>query len=438
MVAESLNTNIAIIGGVCLNRGCIPTKALLKTSDISYLIKKSKEFGIDSSINDINWNTACDRKNRIVKNLKIGIEHLLASRNIHIIRGKGIINSPNQIAVNTDGEDIIVNYEKLIISASSRPLLPSIPGIGLDGIITSTEALELNEIPKSIVIIGAGAIGIEFASMFNSIGTKVTVIEMKDRILPYEDAEIANELMKIMKRLGVSFKLSSIVKEISKTAEGLAVAFNEKEKESIVETDKVLIAVGRRLNSDCQGIKSLGLAVKNDAVVVNEAMETSVKNIYAAGDVIGGKLLAHLAFAEGKVAAENALGIRSRINYNAVPSCVYTNPEIASVGINEEEALKQSIDISVGRFNFRNNGRALSLGERYGFVKIIVDKEANEIIGGQILGPNASEMISEITLAVALKAKADIIADMIHPHPTLSEAVWEACSDAIGRSIHKA
>lgn len=441
--ASQLGANVVLIeeneiGGVCLNRGCIPTKTLLKTSDVAYLIKKSKEFGIESSIKDINWNVAYDRKNRVVKNLKMGLDHLLESRKINIIKGRGVINNPNQVSVTTDTENIVVNFEKLIITTGSKPFFPNIPGIELNSVITSTEALGLKEIPKSIVVIGAGVIGLEFASMFNSIGTKVTIIELQDRILPNEDVEVTAELLKILKRQGIVFKLSSMVKEIRYADEGLSVVLQDTEKEFIVNTDKVLVAVGRKLNTESQDIKSLGLEIKNGAIVVNEAMETNIKNIYAAGDVTGGKLLAHLAFAEGKVAAENALGIMSKVNYNAVPSCVYTNPEIASVGMNEEEALKQSIEVSIGRFNFRNNGRSLSHGERDGFVKIIVDKETNTIIGGQILGTNASEMISEITLAVTLKAKADIIADMIHPHPTLSEAVWEACSDAIGRSIHKA
>lgn len=466
MIAKSINTNIAIIGGgpagyvaairasqlganvvlieeneiggVCLNRGCIPTKTLLKSSEVAYLVKKSKEFGTDSSLYNINWNVALDRKNRVVKNLKVGLEHLLTSKNITIIKGKGVINNPDQASVTTETEEFIINFEKLIISTGSKPLLPGIPGIELNGVITSTGALELNEAPKSIVIIGAGVIGLEFASMLNSIGTRVTIIELQDKILPNEDDEIASELLKILKRQGIVFKLSSKVMEIKESDKSLTVVFEEKGKEFTVSADKVLVAVGRKLNSEGEDIKKLGLATENGAIVVNEAMETNIKNIYAAGDVIGGKLLAHLAFAEGKVAAENALGITSKVNYTAIPSCVYTNPEIASVGMNEEEALKQSIDVSIGRFNFRNNGRSLSHGERDGFVKIVVDKKTNIIIGGQIIGANASEMISEITLAVTLKARAEVLADMIHPHPTLSEAMWEACSDAIGHSIHKA
>jgi len=423
------------LGGVCLNKGCIPTKALLKTSEISYVIKKSKEFGIDSSSN-INWNISNERKNRVVKNLNKGLEHLLPTKEIVILKGKGYIKNPKRILVSTSEGEVEVSTEKIIITTGSKPLIPNISGIDLAGVITSTEALDLIDIPKTIVIIGAGAIGLEFATMFSSVGSKVTIIEMKDKILPYEDVEISTELLKIMKRQGINFKLSTSVKEIKQSENALEVIYSEKDKESFVPCEKVLVAIGRKLNSDCEEFKNLGLNFEKGAIVVNENMETKISGVYAAGDVIGGRLLAHLAFTEGKVAAENALGIQSSVNYNAVPACVYTNPEVASVGINEEEATKLHIDIKVGRFNFRNNGRALTLGEREGFVKIIVDSN-NIIIGCQILGANASELISEITLAITLKAKADILADMIHPHPSLGEAIWEACADAVGRSLHK-
>ncbi|MDF2883720.1 MAG: Dihydrolipoamide dehydrogenase [Clostridiaceae bacterium] len=425
------------LGGVCLNQGCIPTKTLLKTSEVSYTIKKSKEFGIDSNISAINWNVSNERKNRVVKNLNMGLEHLLPAKGIKIIKGKGYIKNPKKILVSTPEGEVEISTEKIIITTGSAPLIPNILGINSNGVITSNEALNLSEVPKSIAIIGAGAIGLEFATMFNSVGSKVTIIEMKDSILPSEDKEISSELLKIMKRQGISFKLSSSVKEIRNTENTLELLYCENNKEYSLQCEKVLAAIGRKLNSDSDELRNLGLHIEKGAIVVDENMETSVKGIFAAGDVIGGKLLAHVAFIEGKVAAENALGMHSRLNYNAVPACVYTNPEAASVGINEEEANKLGIDINIGRFNFRNNGRALTLGEREGFVKIIADKD-NTIIGCQILGANASEMISEITLAITLKAKADVLADMIHPHPSLSEAIWEACSDAVGRSLHKA
>ncbi|WP_434512050.1 dihydrolipoyl dehydrogenase [Desulfitobacterium sp. AusDCA] len=422
------------LGGVCLNRGCIPTKALLKTSEIATTIKRSKEFGLESTIKDKNWNVAVDRKNRVVKNLNAGLEQILQSRGVTILRGKGTVLSDRKLLVQTDVEPIEVNCEKMILTTGAVPLIPPIRGIDLEDVISSHEALSLYFLPESMIIIGAGVIGLEFAAMFSHVGVKVTVIELQDKILPNEDHEIAAELLKIMKRRGISFKLSASVIDIQKEVGGLSVTYLMGKKEFTQSCEKVLVAVGRKLNSDI--FEKLSLNIVKGAVVVDENMETNLKGVYAAGDVVGGKQLAHLAFMEGKVAAENALGFTSKVNYNAVPSCIYTYPEVASVGMTEEEAKQKGISVKVGRFDFRNNGRALTLGEREGFVKVIANQD-NIIIGGQILGLNASEMISELTLAITLKAKADDLADMIHPHPSLSEAIWEACGDLLGRAIHQ-
>lgn len=422
------------LGGVCLNIGCIPTKALLKTAETTTVIKRSKEFGIVSRLESINWDVVVNRKDRVVKSLNSGLEQLLGARGVTILKGRGTVPSDKKLLVQTAEEEIQVNCEKMILTTGAVPLLPSIKGIDLDGVITSNEALSLDNLPESIVIIGAGVIGLEFATMLHSLGIKVTVIELQDKILPNEDGEVATELLKIMKRQGISFKLSASVTEIQRTNDGLSVAYTVGEKVSVQSCEKVLVAVGRKLNSDI--FDQLPLHIEKGAVVVNESMETSIKGVYAAGDLIGGKLLAHLAFMEGKVAAENALGLSSKVNYSAVPACIYTNPEVASVGMTEDEAKWAGISVKVGRFNFRNNGRALTLGEREGFVKVVSDQD-NTIIGGQILGANASEIISELTLAITLKAKANDLADMIHPHPSLGEAIWEACGDLLGRAIHK-
>ncbi len=423
------------IGGTCLNRGCIPTKALLKTSEVLYLINKAKEFGIDSSISSIDTNTLFNRKDRVVKSLRMGLEHLLSKNGIDVLNGRGCIETSGRVLVKAQEGDIGVKYSKLIITTGSGPLIPDIPGITLAGVITSDEALDLKDIPESIAIIGAGAIGMEFATFFHSLGSKVTMIEFKDTILPNEDREVTAELLKIMKRQGVKFKLDAKVKEIRESQKGLETYIEGEENPLLSE--KVLVAVGRKLKSMSPDIVSLGVKVIKGAIVVNEHMETNVDGVYAAGDVIGGSLLAHLAFAEGRVAAENAMGIRSRLNYNAVPACVYTNPEVASVGMNEEQAKEKGIAVKAGRFDFRNNGRALCHGEREGFVKVITEESTGVILGARILGPHASELISELTLAVSLGVRAEALSELIHPHPALAEAVMEACGDAVGRAIHK-
>ena len=434
MGADVVLVEKAEIGGTCLNQGCIPTKALLKTAEVLETIKKSNELGVNSSISSIIIDNAVTRKNRIVKSLKMGLEYLLTNKNVKIIRGKGLVEAPGKIRVKTDKEDLFINCNKLIITTGSKPLVPNLPGMEREGIITSNEAINLTEIPADITIIGAGAIGLEFATLFSAMGSKVTVVELQEKILPQEDPELTDELLKIMKRKGIKFKLGTKVKEIKKDNDKLITLLEEAESETEITSEKVLIAIGRKLNITSD-IEALGLKMKGKAIAVNEFMETSISGIYAAGDVIGGKLLAHLAFAEGKAAAENACGGKTKINYNAVPACVYTHPEIASVGMTEADAV--GYKVKTGHFDFRNNGRALCQGERFGFVKVIADEKSGIILGAQILGPQASELISEITLAITLKAKAEDLANMIHPHPTLSEAIMEACGDASGKAIHK-
>lgn len=422
------------IGGACLNRGCIPTKALLKSTEIASNIKDSKSYGFLCSLESINWQTAVSRKDKVVKNLKSGLEHLLVANKIEIIKGKAEILKDKTVLVESENESALVNCEKLIITTGAVPLVPPIPGTELEGVVTSNEALDLEELPRKIVIIGAGVIGLEFATMFNEAGSRVTIVELQDRIAPNEDAEIAAELLKSMKRKGIAFKLSACVKEIVKINESLTVFYTQNGSTLSLECDKVLVAIGRRLNTDA--FKNLDILMEKGAITVNDKMETNIEGVYAAGDITGGKLLAHLAFMEGRIAAENALGMKNKVNRSAVPACIYTDPEVASIGITEEEAIDLGIPVKIGRFDFRNNGRALTLGTREGFVKVIA-KDDHTIIGAQIMGLNASEIISELTLAIELKAKADVLANIIHPHPSLSEAIWEACAEIAGKPIHK-
>jgi len=424
------------IGGTCLNRGCIPTKALLRTSEAAYLTThRARELGINSSLAPIpfDFKASVARKDRVVKNLRMGLEQLLTSNMVHILKGRGQIQQPGIISVTSEGEKIKVAYEKLIIATGSESSTPAIPGVELPGVITSDQALDLEDIPHHLLIIGAGAIGLEFASLFVSLNTKVTVVEVQDSILPQEDREIASELLKILKRQGVKFRLSSKVKEIiEEKGQGLRVIIiDETGEENFIDAQKVLLATGRKPKIIASELATLGVKICNGAIAVDEHMETNIRGVYAAGDVIGGKLLAHLAFAEGKIAVQNALGIKSKLNYDAVPSCIYTNPEMASVGLTEDEAKKRGFIPKVGRFDFRKNGRALCLGERDGLVKIITDKNSGTILGGQIIGPYASELILEVALATGLEIKAKELADMIHPHPTLGEAIMEACVDAV-------
>ena len=440
--AAQLGARTAIIeqdlfGGVCLNRGCIPTKALLRTVEISALARKGQEFGVMGPPPLIDWPAGHSRKGRVVKSLRQGVEYLLQQDAISIVKGQGFIVNPKLLDVETAESPMTVRCKKILVATGSGPVRPNIPGLDLPVVLTSDEMLSLEEVPQRLTIIGGGAIGLEFAQMFNGLGTKVSVIEMADQILPQEDAEIAGEVLKVLKRQGVKVYISSAVSAVVAEGAGAKVLFQTQGKENMIEADIVLLAVGRKPAVPRELI-ALGAATgAQGALIVNAQMETTVPGIYAAGDVAGGKLLAHKAYAEGRVAIENALGANLSLNYNAIPSCVYLQPELASVGLDEKTATALGREVKTGRFEFRHNGRAQCMGEREGMVKVVTDQESHVILGAQIFGPQATELISELTLAVSLGLKAEVLADLVHPHPTLSEAVMEACADALGRSIHK-
>ena len=441
--ASQLGVTSAIIendqfGGVCLNRGCIPTKALLRTVELSTLARKGSEFGVMGSSPEVSWSAGHSRKERVIKSLRMGVEHLLQNDKITIIRGHGAIENPQSLSVQTVDGAVNINCKKILVATGSGSIRPNIQGIESSLVLTSDELLVLETVPKRLAIIGGGVIGLEFAQMFNGLGTKVSIIEMANQLLPQEDEEIANEVLKSVKRQGIQVHLSSTVTAITTEEVGAKVQFQTKEKNSIVETDYVLLAVGRKAMVPPELIAMGATINAQGALVVNKYMETSIQGIYGAGDVTGGKLLAHKAYAEGRVAVENALGFSNTTRSDIIPSCVYIQPELATVGINEKEALAQGYEVKIGRFNFRHNGRALCLGEREGLVKVVTDSRTQIILGAQIYGPQATELISELTLAVVQGIQAGVLADIVHPHPALSEAVMEACADAVGRAIHKA
>lgn len=418
------------LGGTCLNSGCIPTKALLKTAELVDAIDHSDLFGISASYTAFDIIRINARKDEALRSIRTRLERLLGSyKKITIVRGEGIITSPHTVKVASINQNLFINCDKLIITSGSKPLVPKIPGIDLPGVITSDDALKLREIPANIIILGAGPIGLEFATLLNTMGTKVTIVELNDKILPQEDLELTTELLNIMQKQGIDFKLRTEVKAIKKNSNNLTAIITTEGQDIEISAEKILIAIGRSLNVT-PDMAAIGLKMNGKALAVNEYLETNIPGVYAAGDVKGGKLMAHLAFAEGKVAAENANGAKRTINYSALPGCVYTHPELASMGMNQEQAVKANIDVKIGRYDFNNNAKNIYQRHTDGFIKVVIDEKSDVILGAQILGLNASEMISELTLAVTLKAKASDIANMIHPHPTLSEAIMEACSNA--------
>lgn len=425
------------LGGVCLNRGCIPSKALLRSAEVRSLILRSGEFGVPAETKVPDWQTVFSRKERIVKGLRLGVEHLMIKNRIAVVRGTGRLLDSRRIEVSGPDGTTLVTADRIIIATGSRPAVPPIPGLELPGVMTTDEALELEASPRSAVIIGAGAVGAEFATFFNAMGVNVTVIEMANQMLPGTDSDIAAEVLKSLKRRGVTVKLSSKVLRLDRGNNGIKVTAEGANGAVEATGDIVLLAAGRRLRSDEAGILELGITCRQGAISVDDHLQTSVEGVYAAGDVIGGQLLAHVAFAEGRTAAENALGRARPMDYSAVPACIYSSPEVATVGLSESVAAAQGRAVRVGRFDFRANGKALGLGERDGFVKILVDPRDGRVLGGHIVGPDATDLISELSLAVRLGAPAEALAELIHPHPTLSEAVMEAAADAIGRAIHK-
>lgn len=437
--AAQLGASVALIeqdvlGGACLNRGCIPTKTLLGSSGLMAQLKHAREFGLEGVQAEIHWDSALKQKDRVVKMLQSGVAQLLKARGVTVVSGRGEVQSPKMILVETEEGTVEVQCEKLILATGAKPAKPPIPGIDLPGVLTSTEALSLEQLPRKLVIIGAGVIGLEFATMFAPLGTKVSVVEQQAEILPGVDEEVTAELLKQLKRQGISVSLAAGVQEIRQTEDGLSVLCQKDGKELVLDCDAVLVAVGRKLASDA--FQALPLKLERGAVCVDQRMETSIPGVYAAGDITGGKLLAHFAFYKGRIAAESAAGGTLSSEETVVPACIYTTPEIASVGMTEAEARAAFPQIHVGKFAFRSNGRALSLRQREGFVKVIAD-EAHRIVGGHILGAEASEVISELSLAVSLGLKVEDLVRVIHPHPSLGEAIWEACLSILGQPLHQ-
>ncbi|HDD44932.1 MAG TPA: dihydrolipoyl dehydrogenase [Candidatus Desulfofervidus auxilii] len=431
--AAQLGGKVAIIekgdlGGACLNKGCIPTKSLIASIHILDCIRKAKEFGIVIEKEKIDFANVIARKERIVKQLRNGVNYLLKSYGIEVIKGNAYFISSSEVKV----KDEIFRFKKCIIATGSIP--SAIPGIEIDGenIMTSDELLEIKEIPFSLLIIGGGVIGLEFACIFQSLGTKVTIVEVLPYILPDEDREISQTLERILKKKGIDIKTNTTVREINYADKGLEIVLESSNGLSRLLVEKVLVATGRRPCIEGLGLENAGIVCENNKIIVNKKMETNIKNIYAIGDVIGAPFLAHKAYAEAMVAAKNAMGGETIIDYKAIPRCIFTIPEVASVGLTEEQAKEKGYKIKIGKFPFMANGKAVTLGEINGFVKVIVDRDSDIILGIHILGVQATEMITQAALAIDLECTTEKLIRIIYPHPTLSETIFQAVLD-----VHK-
>ncbi len=442
--ASQLGLRVALIekeglGGTCTHKGCIPTKALLRSAEIYRLARAGEEFGIRADNIRFDLRAAMARKDRIVSRLAKGIESLLALNGIELFRGEGRLRPGGVVEVKGEGAPSEVRFEKLIIATGSSPLWLPIPGAQSSGVITSDEALKLEEVPNSLVIIGGGAVGLEFAALFGDIGSSVTVLEMMPQVLPGEDQEAAEALAKALRRRGIAIETGSKVSSIENGSGGLKlVRASGNGGQRAFEGQLVLMAAGRAPNTKGLGLEGAGVAMDGSGrIIVNDRMETNVPGVFAVGDAVGKQMLAHSAMAEGIIAAENAAGLDSRMDYATIPRCVYGEPEVASVGLSEAEARETHGNVIVGRFPMLANGRALTLGEREGFVKLVADAEYKALLGAQIVGPNASELIHELAVAMRSECTLECLAEAIHAHPTLAEAIREAALDGLGKPLHK-
>ena len=424
------------LGGTCLNRGCIPTKCLMQSADIFWETKNSNTFGVDISGASLNFAAVVKHKENTVKQLVSGVQFLMKKNKVRVTKGAATIIDPGKVSIIESGEEI--KTDNIIIATGSVP--SNIPAARIDGegVISSTEALKLEQLPADIVIIGGGVIGIEFAQMLHRMGVNVTVIEMMHQILPTEDADLAQMLESILKKEGIEIFTSATVRKIETAKNGdKVVLFATKDGDKEKMASKVLVAVGRSPVTSELGLEKLGIDLDRGWIAVNEKMQTNISGIYAIGDVVGGIMLAHVASAEGRCAAENASGIGTIMDYRAVPRCVYTSPEMAFVGLTEVQAKeKYGSDISIGKFPLTANGRALILNNTGGLVKTIAEVKYGEVLGVGLIGPHATELISEVVLGIRLEATLNDIASAIHPHPTISEAIMEAALNVKGEAIH--
>jgi len=426
------------LGGTCLNVGCIPSKSLLNLSENFDRAKNFEKIGIEIGEVKLNLDKMMKNKEKAVTVLTKGIEFLFKKNKITYFKGKGSFKSASEILISSNGKETTIQTDKTIISTGSEPI--SIPGMEFDEkkILSSTGALSLSKLPKKMVVVGGGYIGLEMGSVWSRLGTEVEVIEFLDHITPGMDREISNEFMKILKKQKIKFQLNTKVEKITKTQDGVSIETSDKEsKKNKIDADVVLISVGRKPNTKGLNLENIGVQTdQKERVKVNKNFETNIKNIYAIGDVIEGPMLAHKAEEEGIAVAELIAGQSGHVNYDLIPGVVYTSPEVASVGKTEEQLKEKNVSYKIGKFPFIANSRAKAIDELEGFVKILADSSTDKVLGVHIIGPHAGEMIAEMAVAMEFGASSEDIARTCHAHPTFSEAIKEAALSVDKRQIH--
>ena len=425
-------------GGVCLNWGCIPTKALLRNAEVVGLFNRAKEFGITVGEWKADYAQAVQRSRRVADRMAKGVEFLFRKNKITLLLGRGTLKSARVVEVTGKaGATTLEAKRAVILATGSEP--KSLPGVTIDEkrVVSSTGAVTNEGRPGSLIVIGAGAVGIEFADVYAAYGVAVTVLEALPRVLPIEDEEVSTQIARLFSRRDITIRTGVKVKSVTPGSEGVSVEVEAEGKIETLKADQVLMAVGRAARTRGLGLEALGVATERGFVTVSATMETSVKGVYSIGDMAGRQLLAHKAMAEGVVAAEAIAGQSPRpVDYGNVPSCTYCHPQVASIGLTEAAARAGGREIAVGKFPFTASGKAVAQGETEGFVKVVADKATGEILGAHIVGPEATELIHEFAVGRTLEATLDEIIHTMHAHPTLSEAAFEATLAALGHPIH--
>jgi dihydrolipoamide dehydrogenase len=449
--AAQLGLKVALVekeslGGVCLNWGCIPTKVLLRNAEVISLLRRGKDFGFTVTGFEADFGKAVDRSRKVSERLVKGVAALMRKNEVKVIEGTAVLKSANQVEVTLspstglragEGGVRTLDTRNVIIATGGRAR--TIPGIEVDGerVLTYREAIVLRELPASAIVVGAGPIGMEFAHVWSTYGAAVTVVEMLPHAVPLEDDEISQEIERAFKRRKVKLLTSTRVQGVETAADGVRVSVSNDDGEQVLEAERALIAIGVRPNSEKLGLEHIGVQVERGYIGVDDHMHTNVPGVYAIGDVTGKLALAHVASAQGIVAAESIAGVDTvKLDYEAMPRCTYCHPQVASFGITEAQASGRGYEVKVGKFPFRAIGKALGLGDYDGFVKIVADAASGEILGGHMVGPEVTELLPELVLAHNWELTPEEIARTVHAHPTLSEALMEAAHGVFGEAIH--
>ena len=443
--AAQLKQKVAIVdkewlGGVCLNVGCIPSKSLLRNADIAHTLReRGKDFGFSFDNLKLDFGVAFKRSRQVSDRLVKGVGFLMKKNNITVFMGEALLTRPTTVTVkDKEGKTTELNAKNIIVATGATAAVPGAWKVDGQKVVTYLEAILQDKLPKSVIVIGSGAIGVEFSTVWRSYGVDVTIVEMLPRLVPLEDEEVSKELKKEFEKRGIKCLVNNKVESVEATGTGVKVKVSSEGKETTLEADQALVAIGFRPNSKGLGLEEVGVKISDRGFIeINEKMQTSLPNIYAIGDVTGKLMLAHVGSAMGIIAAENIAGAETiTLDYEMMPRATYSHPQVASFGLTEAQAKERGYNIKIGRFPFQPNGKALGLGDYAGFVKIVVDEKYGEILGAHMIGPEVTELLPELTLAHMMELTPHEIARNVHAHPTLSEVLMEAAHGAEGTPIH--